>query len=226
MKRATVMKSSLISGLILLLGVAGCAVVPLHMGDEINAGPFYTPRNYAAVELMPFQVQRVVLLPVAMGHLTAAEAVTASIDEAVLTSLIRTERFEVTTLSRQECRAVFGRAEFTPGEILPHGFLAEVQQRTGAGAVMLVQLTSLKLYQPQHLGFRATLASCVDGAAIWSIDEVLSGADTAVRNSARRDYYQQEHGNRPYDFSLAGLQSPSWFAAFVARQMFSTLPPR
>jgi hypothetical protein len=70
------------------------------------------------------------------------------------------------------------------------------------------------------------LASCLDGSVFWSFDEVLSASDAAVRNSARREYFQQEHGNRPYDFSLAGLQSPSWFAGFVARQMFGTLPPR
>ena len=90
----------------------------------------------------------------------------------------------------------------------------------------MVELTNLKLYQPQSLGFRAKLISCTDGGVFWSFDEVLSVSEAAVRNSARREYFQQEQGNRPYDFSLAGLQSPSWFAAFVARQMFNTLPPR
>lgn len=203
----------------------GCTALPAGLNDEVNRGPTYSPRNYFALPKMPPGVARVVLLPVAAGNLTTEE-VTAALDAALAASAIRAERFEVVTLGRTDCRALLGRSEFSLAEALPPTFLADLKQRTFADAVLMVELTNLKLYQPQSLGFRARLASCLDGGVFWSFDEVLSAGDATVRNSARREYFQQEHGNRPYDFSLAGLQSPSWFAGFVARQMFSTLPPR
>lgn len=213
--------------LIIALGLlcGGCAVLPAGLNDEVNRGPTYAPHNYFALPKIPAGVARVALLPVAAGNLTTEE-VTAILDGALASSAVRTERFEVVTLGRSDCRALLGRSEFTLAEPLPATFLADLQQRTRADAVLMVELTHLKLYQPQSLGFRARLASCLDGSVFWSFDEVLSASDAAVRNSARREYFQQEHGNRPYDFSLAGLQSPSWFAGFVARQMFGTLPPR
>lgn len=211
--------------LALVYWCGGCAALPASLNDEVNRGPTYVPRNYFALPKMPAGVARVVLLPVAAGNL-APEEVIAVIDAALAASAIRTERFEVITLGRTDCRALLGRSEFRLAEALPPSFLADLKQRTHADAVLMVELTSLKLYQPQSLGFRARLASCLDGGVFWSFDEVLSAGDATVRNSARLEYFQQEHGNRPYDFSLAGLQSPSWFAGFVARQMFSTLPPR
>jgi len=203
----------------------GCATRGPAIDDELHAGPFYAPTNFARVPALPADLRRVILLPVS-GVSVVPEETLRSLDTVLLASLTRAQRFELVALSRQDCLALFGRTEFASTDALPADLFERLSRNYGVGAVLLVDVTVYQPYQPQALGLRAKLAGVRDGTVLWSFDELLSTADTAVRNSARRRYFQREHGMRPFDLSPAGLQSPSWFAAFVADEMAATLPPR
>lgn len=191
----------------------------------MRVGPYFAPANVAAEKAMPAEIRRVLVLPVYAGSVTTPEAAGA-LDETIVASLQRQQRFEVVPLAREECLRSFGAPTFSSAAALPHDFLAKLAARHAADAVMFVDLTAYQPYQPQTLGLRAKLALVRDVRLVWSVDETVSAADAAVRNSARQRYFSREHGARPFDLSPAALQSPGWFAAFVADELFATLPRR
>lgn len=211
--------------LALAVVLAGCASRGPTLTDEVRLGPVYKPTNFAGVPALPAELRRVMILPVYTNGV-APEETAVALEGIIMASVLRAQRFEAVALNRADCLALFGRREFSTGDALPNGMLERLGELYGVGAVLFVDLTSYQPYQPQVLGLRARLAMVPTGEVLWSFDEVLSAADAAVRNSARRRYFEREHGMRPFDLSLAGLQSPSWFAAFVADEMFVTLPPR
>lgn len=209
----------------LLFAFAGCtSTYRPPLDDAVNYGPFYTPVNVSA-SVLPAEVRRVLVLPVHAGAVTTPEQA-LRLDEIFAASLQRQQRFEVVTVSRDECRRLFGAPEFSSAAALPPAFLDRLAARHAVDAVLFVDLTAYQAYQPQGLGLRAKLATVRDVRLVWSFDEFISSGDAAVRNSARRRYYATEHGTRPFDLSPAVLQSPGWFAAFAADEMFATLPPR
>lgn len=212
-------------GAVVAAALAGCANQVPAINDEVHIGPFYTPKNYTTVKALPAELRRVVVLPVFVGSNGTLESA-AMLDAAVFTSLVRQQRFEVVAATRAECQALWGRPEFNSAATLPPGFVEKMAERHGAGGVLFVDLTDYRPYQPQSLGLRAKLAVAADAQVLWSFDEVFSASDSAVRNSARRRYFELEHGNRPFDLSLAGMQSPTWFANFVTNEVFATLPAR
>lgn len=215
------------AGAALALGLgAGCAAHQQHLWDPaLQTGPFYAPVNVHAEPALPADLRRVLLLPVCAGGLTTPEHA-ANLDGLLFEALQRQQRFEAVRLERDECKRLFGATEIASVAALPHGLLTELAARHAVDAVLFVDLTAVQTYQPQRLGFRAKLATVRDVRLVWSFDETLSASDAAVRNSARRRYYTQEHGSQPFDLSPAALQSPGWFTAFAADEMFRTLPRR
>lgn len=204
------------------LWLAGCETVT---ADPALVGPFYTPRNFAAEPVLPADLRRVVVLPVSAGDLVPDETA-ETLDRIVAEALLAQQRFEVVVLSREECRRWFGAGDFPSTAALPHGFLAQIGERYAADAVLFTDITTHQAYRPQALGLRAKLATVRDVRLLWSFDEIITAADPAVANSARRRYLKADRAAQPLDLSPAALQSPGRFATFAAEAMFATLPPR
>ncbi len=202
--------------------LAGCETVAV---DPALIGPFYAPRNYAAEPVLPAELRRVVVLPVSGGGLVPAETA-ETLDRIVAEALLAQQRFEVVAMSREEARRWFGASDFSSSGALPHGFLEQIAARYAADAVLFTDLTAHQAYRPQAIGFRAKLATVRDVRLLWTFDEVISAADPAVANSARRRYLKADRAAQPLDLSPAALQSPGRFATFAAEAMFATLPPR
>lgn len=192
-------------------------------GIELKrGGPFFTPTNFAG-ETFLGGIRRVVLLPVWGGSVASVESA-AAFDSVFLTALQQQNRFEVVTLSREDCLRQFGAEALSSSGALPQNLLAVLRREYAADAVLFVDLTVFNAYRPIELGLRGKLASIDGSKLLWTFDTVFSAADPAVANSARRHFEATPTGV-PADLTPAVLQSPSRFATYAADTMFGTLPP-
>jgi len=213
---------ALAAGLLLLL--PGCASLP-GFGRPARAPQTYTPTNYSGETVLPVGLRRVLLLPACGGTVAPPES-TLALDEELHTALQRQARFEVVTASREDCRVNFGAPELSSASALPHGFMEKVRRIYGADAVMFVDVTVYQPYRPLALGFRAKLATVQDVHLVWTFDEVLSAANPAVANGVQHHATEKGRATTPVELAPNVIQSPGRFAAFVADEMFGTLPPR
>jgi hypothetical protein len=206
----------------LLVLAAGCMTPSFD--DPARRGPFFTPANHAGEPSLG-GLRRVVLLPVCGGTLAPVETV-AALDPVIVAALQQQHRFEVVTLSREQCRRRFHVEEFSSVAALPHDFLATLQREFAADGVLFIDITVFRPYRPIGLGLRAKLAT-LDGNArlVWTFDNVFSADDPAVANSARAHFLGSDRGGVPADLSPGVLQSPARFAGYAAHAMFATLPP-
>lgn len=205
-----------------LLFSAGCATPDYN--DPARSGPFFTPTNHNGVLSLPADLRRVLLLPVSGTGVTTPE-MAATLDPVFAAALQKENRFEVVTLSREDCRRKFGVEELSSSAVLPRDFMAILHRDYAADAVLFVDLTTFSAYRPLSMGVRAKLASVGEVRLLWNFDTVFSAADAAVANSARRYLLKQDRSAAPADLSPAVLQSPSRFGSYVAAATFGTLPP-
>ncbi len=205
----------------LAVGFSGCATPAFN--DPVHVGPFFFPVNFHGEPSLG-GVRRVVLLPVYGGTLAPQETV-ATFDPVFAAALQRQNRFEIVSLSREDCMRRFRSAEFSSAAALPRDFLSSLRRDYGADAVLFVDLTVFRPYRPLAIGLRAKLATIEAPRLIWSFDDAFSAADPAVANSARRHFLKTDRGDVPADLSPAVLQSPTQFADYAAATMFATLPP-
>ena len=203
---------------------AGCASLP-KLDDGAYRGPFFSPKNFTGDPVLPADIRRVLLLPVCGGTVADPESA-AALDPVMLAALQRQTRFEVVTISREDCQRRFGASEFSSTAALPPDFLERLAKTYAADAVMFVDLTNFRPYRPLSVGFRAKLATVRGVRLVWAFDEIFSAENPAILNSIRREHLDAGPADPPVDVTFATLQSPGRFAAFAANAMFRTLPAR
>jgi hypothetical protein len=201
--------------------VAGCMQPGPY--DAARVGPFFSPTNFAAEPTLG-GIRRVVVLPVAGGTLAPSEAV-AALDPVFVTALQQENRFEVVTLTREDCLRRFHAESLSSAAALPHDLLPTLRRDFAADAVLFVDLTAYSAYRPLTLGLRAKLATLDGTRILWTFDTLFSAADPAVANAARHHFLGADRAGIPADFTPSVLQSPSRFAGYAATAMFATLPP-
>jgi len=211
---------------VLALGaLAGCqsassVIDPLALDPDSG----YVPANYRGDARLPADLQRVAVLPVHGGALADGES-TLALDTVVVAALQQQQRFEVVSVSREDCHRLFGAADFSSVAALPHGFIDALARRYAVDAILFVDLTVYRPHQPIALGLRAKLAGVRDVRMIWAFDEVFSAEDPRLRRTIRSR--QRTAMAAPLvDPTPAVLQSPARFGAIAAELMFRTLPPR
>ena len=187
--------------------------------------PMYTPHNFSGDPNLPLAMKRVVLLPVAGSDVTSPETA-AELDPVFAQALGQQVRFEVVTLSREECLRRFGREAISSASALPPDMLKSLGHDFGAQGVMFVDLTAFEAYRPLQLGIRAKLAYVEDSRLVWAFDEVFSADNPAVANSVRRFYSSNSPTDIPMDNSSSAFISPAKYAGYVADTVFKTLPRR
>lgn len=192
--------------------------------DPARIGPFFTPVNHVGEPSLAADFRRVVLLPIYGGEVAPYET-SAALAPAFAAALQRQNRFEVVTLSREECRRRFGVEELPSTAALPRDLLVTLRREYAADGVMFLDFTVFRGYRPLSLGVRAKLAAIKDSRLVWTFDTVFSADVPAVANSARHHFLASDGRGVPGDLSPAVLQSPSRFAEYVAATMFATLPP-
>lgn len=208
-----------------IAGVWGPGCMTPSVNDPARTGPFHAAVNHSGVSQLPSTLRRVVVFPLA-GGTVAPEESTIELDAVFATALQQQNRFEVVPVSREECRRRFHVREFSSTAELPNDFVATMRREYAADGVLFIDVTAFKPYRPLVLGVRAKLAA-FDGEArlLWNFDNVFSAADADVANGARNHFLESDRRGIPADFTQSALQSPSRFAAYVAAEMFETLPP-
>jgi len=201
--------------------LAGC--VEPGPFDRARQGPFFTAHNVVGEPSLG-GLRRVVLLPVCGGTLAPEETVT-EFDPIFAAALQQQNRFEVVTLSREECQRKFHAPEFSSASALPRDFLASLHRDFAADAVLFVDITVFHPYRPLALGLRGKLATLDGSRLVWAFDNVFSTDRAAVANAARAFSLESDRGGVPTDLSPSVLQSPNRFASYAAAAMFDTLPP-
>jgi len=221
------MTTSRIATLVLVsFALAGCSILP-KIDGSLN-GPFYTPTNVKAIAKIPAEVRRVVVLPVYGGPALTEETL-LKLDSVCQSELVRTARFEVVPLSRDDLAKIIGSRQISSVEKLPAILvdkLFNIYNSYGADAVLFIDVTAYSPYPPLLLGLRTKLARVTDGEIIWATDNIFAAAEPAVANSARRhaEGLGTDHGRT--DLSRTVLQNPQRFAGYVAAATFLTLPTR
>jgi hypothetical protein len=210
---------------IVLAAGAGCST----LGQRTEKPKAVAPKavNFVGDKRLPASMRRVVLLPVCGGDAAPPESAEA-LDSVFATALVRQMRFEVVTISREECRRRFGVDSLLSSDALPSGFLEEISRDFGAQGVVFVDLTAYRPLRPITLGVRAKLALLDGGRLIWSFDEVFSASDPAVISGIKAFYAPGggDRGEAPANLPEAALISPSRFGAYAAEATFTTIPPR
>lgn len=200
--------------------VTGC-MHPGHM-DRARTGPLYVPANHLAEPSLG-GIRRVVVLPVWTGAV-APEETGFEMDAIVVAALQHHQRFEVVALSRDVAWQRFRAQAFSSAGALPHNFMATLAREYAADAVLFVDLTVYRPYQPLGLGLRAKLATMDGSRLVWTFDDLFSADDSRVAQSARNHFLDLDR-SVPADMTHGVLQSPSRFATYATTAMFSTLPP-
>ncbi len=205
--------------------LAGCNSTTSDFTEALaGPRPAYTPVNHRGDARLPDDLQRVAVLPVHGGAVARPESVQA-LDRVLVSALQQRQRFEIVPVSREDCRRLFGAADFSSVGALPHGFLDAIARHYAVDAVLFTDLTVYNPYQPLAVGFRAKLATARDVRMVWAFDEVFSATDPRMRTSIR-DHQRSAVDAPLVDPVPATLQSPVRFGAVAAELMFGTLPPR
>jgi hypothetical protein len=206
-----------------LLAASGCAQFTQGHHVEKDTKP-YVPPNHAGDPVLPKGIRRVVVLPVAGGSVAGPESAYA-LDAVVVTALQKQNRFEVVSLTREECRDHFHVESIPSSGALPTNLMSVLQSEYRADAVMFIDVTVYKAYEPLVIGFRAKLAKIDDARLIWTFDSVFSADDPSVARSAAIFIGAGGPTELPNELESVVLESPSRFASYAATTMFRTLPP-
>lgn len=214
------------------VALLGACVIALFSGcgsfdhkPLARAPQAFAPKNFSGDPNLPLTMRRVILLPVSGGDVTSPETA-AELDSVFATALGRQERFEVVTLTREECLRRFGREALSSASALPTDLLKTLGHDFGADGVMFVDLTAFEAYRPLQLGVRAKLAFVADSRLVWSFDEVFSADNPVIANSVRRYFESNSPTDIPMDNSSSAFISPTKYATYVADTVFKTLPKR
>jgi hypothetical protein len=205
------------------LALAGCSTTSARGGHLTKPSPF-VPSNHFGEASLPARLHRLVLLPVAGGTAASAESA-AALDPIVVACLQHQNRFEVVQLTRDDCRRHFLSDELSSVMPLPANFMEVLRRDYEADAVIFVDVTVYKAYQPLEIGLRAKLAMIDDSHLVWTFDNLFSTEDPSVAASATKYLQNREPVMLPSDLSPVILESPSQFAGYVVTAMFATLPP-
>ena len=203
--------------------LAGCDSLPSR--DSARLGPFFTPTNVYAAPQLPANIRRVAIMPVGSSA-GLSEDTLDQLDASVMRSLNQVQRFESVPVTRSECDRITGHRFVLSTDKLPYDFVKRIVDKTGADAVLFVDITHYSPYPPQTIDIRSKLARLDDKSILWSIDQTYSATDPRVVNSVRRQWYATEPPGTPDDMSLNALDSPSRFADYAFTASFATLPPR
>lgn len=208
------------------LASTGCRTL-LHP-SEAFIGPGYQPTNvYTASLTLPADVKRVLVLPITVGaHSATLNDARERFEPLLAEELLKTKRFEVVSLTPEECRGTTGRDSWKGSDALPADFFSALQQKSGCDAVLFCELTAFKGYAPMVVGWRMKLVDARSRQTIWAGDEIFDGGKPTVMNGVRR-YQLNELQSLP-EASAGWIMenSPKYFGEYTLAMLLDTLPAR
>lgn len=211
--------------LVALLWLAGCATESHQPG---LAHPDRPPQNvFSQSPVLPASLRRVAILPLACeASATELSESCAVLGPGLLEELIRTQKFEVVSVSPESLRRHTGRADWTGGETLPVDFFGVLRREYGCDAVMFCELTTFHAYSPLIIGWRFKLVNLQTRQIIWAADEVFDTKPPATGVGG----WLVEQGRQLVTPDVSDewvvLNSPTRFGRYSAAQLLTTLPER
>jgi hypothetical protein len=188
-----------------------------------NFIPSYSPSNSYQEEHFPKDVQRVLLMP-----LYSKEQEWISLEglhQSFEIELIQTHLFEVIPVGRKQLIELFGQPQFSASGSFPPNFIDTLNQHYRADAILLIDLSQFRPYQPIAMGIRAKLIAMKDYKILWAFDDIFDAGDTRVATGAKRYQQRYQTQNYPLHKPVNVLQSPRCFARYVAFTVFQSLLP-
>src|ERR1700709_2633923 len=134
---------------------AGCRSTPYMPTAIQDLGPAYHPSNiYIRTNVMPARVQRVAVLPLTMTKPSSdLEVGVETLEPILYAELVKSKRFEVIPVSRQQMIQCTERSGWRAGEQLPPDLLDRVTKAIGADSILFCQITRYQPYQPLAVGW-------------------------------------------------------------------------
>lgn len=159
----------LAGGLILGMALAG------NTGLADQTAVIRQPQNvYWGSPVLPVDLKRVLVLPLACDTSPAdLSEGCAALNPILLTELIKTQKFEVTSADAETVRRLTGRLTWNGTEILPADFFDSLQRFYGCDAVLFCQLTVYRAYPPLATGWRMKLVDART-RVLWAVDDVFN----------------------------------------------------
>ena len=200
---------------------------------------------FAAAPVLPKDLKRVVLLPLAAETSPADLAGGCdTLNPILLAKLIKTKKFEVISARPEVLRSLTGQSSWTGAEKLPADFFDSLQRTYGCDGVLFCQLTEFRAYAPLAVGWRMKLVDAHTQKIIWAADEDFDAKDPAVEADAKQ-FQKQQHPNptgvaarlktfltaagpqpRNPDDQWDVMNSPRFFGEYSAGKLLKTLPER
>lgn len=200
--------------------LSGCAT--RDAGHNELGVPDYTIANVYAADPFPFEIQRVVVLPI---HSELDDpGIIRELDATFRGELGQTRRFELVMPNRVELADVLGQETFSTIDPVPFGFFEYLREYYDADAVLFLEIPHYRAYRPIMIGVRARLIDLYAEETVWALEEVFDSGNPQVSVSAQR--YQRNFNDRPFPLDTSGsvLISPARFSKYVAWQTFQALP--
>ena len=151
--------------------------------------------------------------------------------------LSKVVKCEIVHLSRQEMGSILNREAVSSAEILSADLIRALKLKYGADAVLFTDFTTFRPYRPLAIGVRTKIIDLKTMEVIWMADGIVDSAEPEVADAAARFAdagfrmrYVSPTIAKGRERELASgsqvlLQSPRFFAAFVAHEAFSSLTP-
>jgi hypothetical protein len=205
--------------------LAGCET-PSAMTVALQT-PYKPDDIFLAGGKLPGDIKRIVMLPLACdARQTDLVAGRNMLEPVLFQELIKSKRFEVIQISREELWRLTGRADWTGKEVLPANILDLLKKESGCDAVLFCELTEFRAYPPLAIGWRLKLVDVRQKKTLWAGDEHFDAGNPAVIAGAR---LYQRRGQVVLDDSSSGwlaVNSPRQFGQYSIDSLLGTLPVR
>jgi hypothetical protein len=196
-------------------------------GNLVHAAEPLPDNVFARASVLPADLQRVVVLPLAAdGPDADLPAGCEALQPVIFDELIRMEKFEVVSARPENLRAGTGRAAWTGTEPLPAAFFDSLQREYGCDAVLFCELTVYHAYAPLAIGWRLKLADVRTHQIIWSADEVFDSHRSAFNWDITEFFEARDSLATKAETRWRLLNSPLQFGRLTVAEILNTLPVR
>jgi hypothetical protein len=211
------------------MALAGFGGSPLGP-PEASCAPSDTLGNvFRASPVLPMDLRRVAVLPLSCENSsTALQEGCGTLQPVLRAALIKTRKFEVVSVKKEELRSLTGQLSWTGSETLPPDFLDSLQRVYGCDAVLFSELTMFHAYAPMTIGWRLKLVSVRTHQIIWAVDETFEAEQQNNQGTPRyralmRQIFPTVTGTEK---AWINVNSPRQFGEFAAARLLATLPDR
>ena len=151
--------------------------------------------------------------------------------------LSKVVKYEIVQVSRSEMLSIQNREAVSSAEILSADLIRVLKQKYGADAVLFTDFTVFRPYRPLAIGVRTKIVDLKTMEVLWMADGIVDSAEPDVADAASRYAgsgfrmrYVSPTIYKGRDREVASgtqvlLQSPRFYAGFVAHEAFSSLRP-